>query len=325
MDVNNQIVTKTYEGHDLSYFDLIQSLSCAQVGSTPLSGDASIALDVADFGPLLIAKRSNSRATLEDMGFGKHTLVFQLPMAEHDAISSFLELPGGEHYNPFQCIGAKFQWLIPQDTPLYHIQVDVRWLTKVLGRQAIKDYKELCKAPSRKAYDESVLFTASVAAQHALDVGKESVSAQIPLSASHLERLATDIVLPCIMSDLKDVKASTRHKILNKALEYITVNYTKPIRLEDLANSVATSVRNVQMIFKQELGISPSDFIRQFRLHRFRHHLADANSVTEAAHVSGFKHLGRLTEHYSKTFNKYPSEDLLIQSDFNLDLGADFE
>jgi len=325
MDVNNQVVINTYEGQDLSYFDLIQSLSCIEMTSTPLSGDALIEMNVVDFGPLILIKRMNSCSSIEEIKFGPHTLAFQLPMANSEAILNFVNLPGGDRYNPFQPSGAVSQWLIPENTPTYHIQADARWLKNVLGSQALKDYHELCRVDSRKAYDSSVLFAVAAATQHAMDVAKKSTKSQIPISASHLESMVTDILLPCIMSDLEEVKASTRQKILSRALDYIRDNHAKPIRLTELASFVATSGRNLQMVFKQELGVTPSRYIQQFRLHRFRHRLVNSSSVTEAAYNSGFKHLGRLTEQYAKVFNKYPSEDLLIESDFSLEIGLGFE
>ena len=321
MDVNNQVVVKTYEGQDLNYFDLIQAISCVQMMSTPLTGDALIQLEVVDFGPFLIAKRSNSCSSLEELKFGQCALAFQLPMADPSQIQQFIDLPGGERYNPFQLAGAESQWLIPANTSMYHLQVDERWLKTILGDQAVKDYEELCKVTSRKAYDASILFTVAAATQHAIDVARASEESSVPLSATHVGNLITDILLPCIMSDLEDMKASTRQKILSKALDYIRDNHAKPIRLTGLADFVATSVRNLQMIFKQELGISPSRYIQQFRLHRFRHRLVSCSSVTEAAYNSGFKHLGRMTEQYAKVFSKYPSEDLLVNSDFQLDVG----
>ncbi len=121
------------------------------------------------------------------------------------------------------------------------------------------------------------------------------------------------------------MKPSTRQKILSKALDYIRLNFSNAIRLSDLANASATSVRNLQIVFKQELNVSPSRYIQQFRLHRFRHSLAKSNSVTEAAHNSGFKHLGRLTEQYAKVFDKYPSADLQMGTNTTLAYGQYFE
>jgi AraC-like DNA-binding protein len=324
MDFSSQVVIKVFEGTDLSYFDLAQSLSCVQMTSTPLSGDAMIELDVVDFGPLLIAKRINSCSSIEELKFGNSTLAFQLPMADAGAIEQYLNLPGGERYSPFQPIGAKPQWLIPAHTAIYQVQVDARWLKHVLGAQALKDYAELYKTASRKAYDPAVLFVAATATKHAIDAAKESDVLERPISGSHLERLITDILLPCITSDLEDVKASTRQKILSKALDYISEHHVKPIRLSELAGFVSTSARNLQMVFKQELGISPTQYIQQFRLHRFRLHLVNSSSVTEAAYMSGFKHLGRLTEQYAKVFATYPSDDLLVQSKFKLEIGMSF-
>jgi AraC-like DNA-binding protein len=325
MDVNKPIVIKVFEGVGLSYFDLAQSMSCISMMSTPLSGDASIDAEVVDFGPLLIVKRTNSCSSIEELKFGRYTLACQLPMADASSIDQYINLPGGKRYNPFQPAGAESQWLIPENSPMYHVQVDARWLKRVLGAQALRDYKELYKVESRKAYDPAVLYSVALAVQHAMEVGKISVESDSPISESHLDSLATDILLPCIMSDLEDSKPSTRQTILSKALDYIREHYAQPISLTDLSENVSTSDRNLQIVFKQELGVTPSRYLHQFRLHRFRLHLVNANSVNEAARSSGFKHLGRLTEQYAKVFDSYPSEDLLVESEFKLEIGSRFQ
>ena len=321
MDLNKQVEIKTYAGQRLSYFDLAQSIRCVGLISTPLEGDATLDLELVDFGPLLIIKRINHNAAIEDIQFGAHTLACQLPCTDTKATESFLSLPGGDRYNPFQMAGSQARWLVPQDVSFFHIQFDQRWLEQVLGRQAMQDYQELCKAPSRRAYDKSLFVHAAVAAQKAMDTAYDTLANNKLMSKNQLESLASGILLPCIMSDIEEIKESTRQKILSKAIDYIRDQHQNPIRLTDMANMVSTSVRNLQMIFKQELGVSPSKYIQQFRLHRFRHHLTSSSSVTEAAYNSGFKHLGRLTEQYAKVFERYPSEDLLAVSKMEPDLG----
>lgn len=321
MDLSKQVEIKTYAAQRLSYFDLAQSIRCIDLISTPLEGDATLDLELVDFGPLLIIKRHNHSAALEDIRFGKHTLACQLPCTNTDSLEPFLALPGGDRYNPFHMAGSQARWLMPKGESFFHVQFDYRWLKKVLGNQAMKDYQELCKAPSRRAYDESLFVHASLAAQQAMNAAFEIKANNKVMSKNQLETLASNILLPCIMSDIEEIKESTRQKILSKAIDYIRDHHQKTIRLADMASMVSTSVRNLQMIFKQELGVSPSKYIQQFRLHRFRHHLPSSSSVTEAAYNSGFKHLGRLTEQYAKVFDNYPSEDLSAASTMELDFG----
>jgi len=123
------------------------------------------------------------------------------------------------------------------------------------------------------------------------------------------------------MSDIGDDKTTTRQKILGKALDCVHKQFALPLSLETLAQASSTSVRNLQIVFKQELGISPGSYIQQFRLHRFRHFLADASSVTEAAYAAGFKHLGRLTERYARVFKSNPSSHLSQTVRDRFDLG----
>lgn len=323
MDLGNTIKVKRYSGRRLTYFDLNQSIRCFDLMPTPLEGNSTVDLDVVDFGPLLIVKRKNETTTVEDIDFGAKTIACQIPLGDPIAIGEFISLPGGDRYNPFQPAGGHARWMIPADVWLYQVQMDEAWLKSVLGSQAVKDYEELCKAPSRSAYDTSLFLEASLAIKEVFKWAEQGLDR---ISQSQLEGLVQNIMAPCIMSDIEEIKSSTRQKILNKALDYIRDHHKAPIRLTSMSSAVSTSVRNLQIVFKDELGISPTQFIQQYRLHRFRNHLASSNSVTEAAYSSGFKHLGRLTEQYSKVFERYPSEDLSLTNMLEINgFGLQFE
>ena len=263
---------------------------------------------MVDFGPFVISKRKNSVFTIEHIVFNRNTVAIQFPAADDDALTRYQALPGAQQHCAFQLAGARVQWLIPENLWMYQIQIDQRWMEKALGQQAFRDYHELCRASSRKAYDVGVLAVVS----EQLETFHES----------QLITMVSDIVMPCIMSDMSDMKISTRHKILSKALSYVQDHHGQAIRLEDLARFASTSVRNLQIVFKQEIGVSPTRYIQQYRLHRFRHALTRANSVSEAAYQSGFKHLGRLTEMYAKVFSKTPSAHLQTLPTQALEIGS---
>jgi len=312
MDFDKSIVIKTFEKQGLSYFSLSKVLSCLDIVSTPLNGNTRLDICIADFGPTVMLRRHNHGAVVEDAIVGENTLAIQLPLPNKELIERFQELPGGGGHSPFQMEGARSQWVFPQDLPMLHLHVDKRLLSQVIGHEAMKDYQELCHAHSRRAYDAQALLQASAALERALTLGLEYNKQGKEFDVVQVMSLLSDIFLPLVRSDLVEVKPSTRQKILSRSLDYIRENFKQPIRLADLATASSTSIRNLQIVFKQELDLSPNSYLLQFRLHRFREQLAVSSSVTKAAYSCGFKHLGRLTEQYAKVFSCNPSADLMV-------------
>jgi AraC-like DNA-binding protein len=324
MDVSNEII-RIFSGHQLSYFDLSQVTPCLDMVATPLAGDGQVEMAIVDFGPMMLIKRRNIEAAVEQYQFPAHIIAIQLPSSERENIASFQNVLGGISHSPFLSAGASVRWIIPANTWMYQLHIDSRWLTTVLGQDAMKDYLELTCAASRKAYDWQALMKVGIECEQALNTGFQRKAQGERISELELEKIAHDILMPCIFSDVGENKCTTRQKILGKALDFIHHNSIESISLKELAQAASTSVRNVQIVFKQELGVTPIAYIQQFRLHRFRHRLSYANSVTEAAYASGFKHLGRLTERYASVFNNTPSVHLTKGSQARLNVGDLFE
>jgi transcriptional regulator GlxA family with amidase domain len=208
---------------------------------------------------------------------------------------------------------------------MLHLHIDRRFLSQVVGEQAKRDYLELCNAQSRKAYDANVLMQASLALERAMEVAENLHVQKKKMNYQIASGLVGDIFLPLIKSDLCEMKVSTRQKILSRSLDYIREHFNLPIRLSNIAEASSTSMRNLQIVFKQELDISPNRYLQQFRLHRFREQLMKSSSVSEAAYTCGFKHLGRLTELYAKAFERNPSADLMVKSSLDTEVGDFFE
>ncbi|GAA6135571.1 hypothetical protein NBRC116188_23610 [Oceaniserpentilla sp. 4NH20-0058] len=321
MELKSSLPIKSYINEGLDYYYLTQACPCIDVLATPLHGDARLELAVVDFGPMLIMKRLNQGAAIEEYRFAEHLVAIQLPTSSGDNIDAFQCALGGAQHSPFLLPGAKAQWIVPDNTELYQLHIDGRWLTKVLGPSAMEDYFELSTVPSRKAYDKEALLLVATACEQALSQGLAANAKGMTLAVDVVESLIKDILLPCINAELIDVKPTPRQKILGKALDYIHAHYAQPISLDGLADVTATSVRNLQLVFKHELGISPGSYIQQFRLHRFRHMLSTASSVTEAAYACGIKHLGRLTERYAQVFKQKPSSHLSSPRPQPLEMG----
>lgn len=118
-----------------------------------------------------------------------------------------------------------------------------------------------------------------------------------------------DLLLEASRNEIDKPRVNTSERILEKALAYIEGHFVELQSVDDLAGGVHTSSRNLQYIFKKCLNISPSEYLKRYRLHRFRLMLNSGGTVTHAASLVGFKHLGRLAKNYQKTYGHLPSQD----------------
>jgi len=82
-----------------------------------------------------------------------------------------------------------------------------------------------------------------------------------------------------------------------------------------LAGLAGVSVRGLQQGFRDYLGITPLEYLREVRLARARDDLLAADpeadvSVTEVAYRWGFGHLARFAGYYRHRYGELPSETL---------------
>ncbi len=63
-----------------------------------------------------------------------------------------------------------------------------------------------------------------------------------------------------------DYSASTHQEYLDRALKYIDKNLSMPIKISDIANYVGINRSYLTNIFKHSLGVSPQEYLIQYRL-----------------------------------------------------------
>ncbi|GAA4282796.1 AraC family transcriptional regulator [Brevibacterium daeguense] len=100
---------------------------------------------------------------------------------------------------------------------------------------------------------------------------------------------------------------------LRLLLEYIEQHLRHDISIEDLAVVSGRSIRTVYTMFREQLDMTPREFIRQQRLHKVRDELQRPDgeaTVSAAAYRWGFTHLGRFSGAYKKQFRETPSMTL---------------
>lgn len=81
-------------------------------------------------------------------------------------------------------------------------------------------------------------------------------------------------------------------KKLNKAFEYIELNYRNEITLKDVASFSGFSEYHFSRIFKDTMEKNFHDYLKEYKIKKSEKLLSDSNcSITEAAYMSGFNSL----------------------------------
>lgn len=139
-----------------------------------------------------------------------------------------------------------------------------------------------------------------------------------PLARAHIESYVMSAFLHGVPHQYSDAltaaAAPTRPAGLRRTLEFIDEHAREPLTVPQLARHANVSTRTLQTRFVQELGVTPSEYLRDVRLTRVHAELQASNpadtSVTERAMSWGFLHPGRFSEQYRLKFGELPSRTL---------------
>lgn len=102
-----------------------------------------------------------------------------------------------------------------------------------------------------------------------------------------------------------------RPRTVKLVIDLMEAQPEQHLSLSDMARVAGVSARTLQDAFKRYVGISPTAYLRDVRLHRVRAELTNATSqvsVTEVASRWGFTHLGRFSAAYRQRFGESPSQ-----------------
>lgn len=113
---------------------------------------------------------------------------------------------------------------------------------------------------------------------------------------------------------LPDVLLAPRNGRLREAVEYMHSHAELPITPTSVAEHAGLSLRGLQAAFKNQLDVSPTDYLRGIRYDRARADLLNLTpgDVTVAAIADrwGFTHAGRFSAGYARRFGESPSATL---------------
>lgn len=104
-------------------------------------------------------------------------------------------------------------------------------------------------------------------------------------------------------------RISERTKILADAIQYIRSNISNPLKISDIAKSVALSSRQLERIFSEEYGISPMEYYMEIRLKHARTLLMNTEKpINVVAEESGFGDASYFARVCKKRFHVSPGQ-----------------
>lgn len=138
-----------------------------------------------------------------------------------------------------------------------------------------------------------------------------------PLVTAHVENSLMGALL-CLLphdrtEEFSQLSTSGEGRVVSQVRNYLEAHADEAIEMEDLVAVSGVPVRTLYHLFKQALGITPMQLLRDIRLDKVNHALAEGRpgvSVTTAALDWGFHHLGRFAQQYRARFGETPSETL---------------
>jgi AraC-like DNA-binding protein len=96
-----------------------------------------------------------------------------------------------------------------------------------------------------------------------------------------------------------------------KAIAWLSANYSKPLRMDELAGIARMGVSTLHHQFRALSGMSPLQFQKQLRLRVARERmLRDGLDATSAAYDVGYESVSQFSREYSRFFGQPPIRDI---------------
>ena len=110
---------------------------------------------------------------------------------------------------------------------------------------------------------------------------------------------------------LRQIAASTAHAArIARAIEWLRRNYTRPLRIDELAAHASMSSSSFHEHFRAVTAMSPLQFQKQLRLQHARQLLiSEALDAATAGHRVGYESPSQFSREYSRLFGAPPAAD----------------
>ena len=107
----------------------------------------------------------------------------------------------------------------------------------------------------------------------------------------------------------KDKKEGISNYIVNRTLEYIRIHYKEGITLEETAEILNITPEYLSMLFKREMGMNFSVFLKKFRISHAKRLLRGTDmKVYEVAEACGYSNSNYFTRVFKEETGISPAE-----------------
>jgi AraC-like DNA-binding protein len=215
--------------------------------------------------------------------------------------------------------------------PDEHLQMrwgaDCRKVVLRIDRTRFERFVERCTGrPQRQSLRlQSQLELGSSAGQLILDQIKSGLRCADqfgpqnlpPLIVSHIENTLMSALLFLQPHDrteeFSQLSTTGEGRIVTRVRDYLEAHADEEIDMPRLVEVAGVPLRTLYHLFRQSLGTTPMQLLRDIRLDRVRQALLEGGAertVTTVAFEWGFDHLGRFAQQYRARFGESPSETL---------------
>jgi len=107
------------------------------------------------------------------------------------------------------------------------------------------------------------------------------------------------------------LSSAVRSRAAHRALALIRERSEEPLTVREICDSVGVSERTLRYAFREQLGVSPKQYLQSVRLHGVRRDLLcsePGDKVADVANRWGFWHMGQFAADYRRQFGELPSE-----------------
>lgn len=222
---------------------------------------------------------------------------------------------GAEHY----CLlrgGSEFHFRTPQRARLAAVTVDHESFAAYCRRVGELSPPRACANSGlvqRRPDDD--LGAALASLMHSIQRTPEMLR-HATLRRCLAEGLHSMLLGLCSSTEVagKDLTASTRQYVVNKARDYMREHVEEPITVSDLCAHIRVSRRTLQYSFQDVLGTNPARYLRNMRLNGARREIrrqSDEHApLADIAAHWGFWHPSRFAAEYKSLFGDLPSQTL---------------
>ncbi len=107
------------------------------------------------------------------------------------------------------------------------------------------------------------------------------------------------------------VSAGSPSHHIAKALEWLKLNFSKPLRVDDLATAACMSPSTFRQHFRNVTGMSPLQYQKQLRLQAARQMMLSQNvDASSAGGLVGYESSSQFSREYSRLFGEPPQRDI---------------